>query len=565
MRKLLALVALLPCAAFAQSVPNMARPVTLAGPTGLQAAMTTKADVANGTLNNPSVTNGSFSLPTISGGTASNIAINGGALSAPTITSGTQSGTAMTGVSLDGTSTMYAPTQSTLSSALLSTGVMLTPQMYGAMANGTADDTSAVQSAIAAACAFSNHTGGIVFFPPGRYMMSHVTVPCEGIKLLGSGIGNRDHTNGTVLAENSSGTAPMIYFNHATANYDEGGSVENVSLYNGGVNNTQIINGPMIEADYVRNFHVSNIYSWGAFSVVKLVGGKSAYIEHLYAEDNIAGGVGIELVGTGADTSSTGGALTRMDGPTLYDVNMEAGPPTGTFGSRHFIGIYAHGFVATLRAIHVGMLNPYIGVKVDCTIDGTNVQAGGLGECPNFFDMTDVESDFADYYNYYFTDFAHFKLRGIYAHGTDTGNGSGETFNNLRAESTHFRSYGLEVEGGKFDNAQASCLYDSVNGSRISSLFAHQCNLAGNAQGATGTAGIELAHDSFTSTDASDAVFGNVFCDPGDGVQSTMDGVLIASALDYWTVGMNTFFSCRSGGVYSGSGSHTNQTANVGP
>ncbi|BCZ75904.1 hypothetical protein [Acetobacter phage phiAX1] len=61
-----------PALAFAQSIPTMNPRVTLAGPTGLNAAMQTKADATNGTLTTPTINGGSavgmgFVNPAITG------------------------------------------------------------------------------------------------------------------------------------------------------------------------------------------------------------------------------------------------------------------------------------------------------------------------------------------------------------------------------------------------------------------------------------------------------------------------------------------------------------------
>ncbi|MBS1091039.1 hypothetical protein JK208_05390 [Gluconobacter sp. Dm-74] len=61
-----------PALAFAQSVPTMNPRVTLAGPTGLNAAMATKADTANGTLSTPTINGGS-----VNGTSLVNTAITG--------------------------------------------------------------------------------------------------------------------------------------------------------------------------------------------------------------------------------------------------------------------------------------------------------------------------------------------------------------------------------------------------------------------------------------------------------------------------------------------------------
>ena len=47
---------------------------------------------------------------------------------------------------------------------------------YGAVGNGIADDTAAVQAAIDA-CALAG--GGVVYFPPGTYAVTQITISAQ--------------------------------------------------------------------------------------------------------------------------------------------------------------------------------------------------------------------------------------------------------------------------------------------------------------------------------------------------------------------------------------------------
>ncbi len=55
-----------------------------------------------------------------------------------------------------------------------------TPQRYGAVGNGITDDTVAIETAITAA-----GVGGLVYFPPGRYLVSRTLWPMHGQTWLG--------------------------------------------------------------------------------------------------------------------------------------------------------------------------------------------------------------------------------------------------------------------------------------------------------------------------------------------------------------------------------------------
>lgn len=70
----------------------------------------------------------------------------------------------------------------------------VTPQMFGAVANGTTDDTAAIQSAINA-CATN---GGIVFFPAGKYVITAIEVK-KGVNLCGVATHSTTLSTGSIL------------------------------------------------------------------------------------------------------------------------------------------------------------------------------------------------------------------------------------------------------------------------------------------------------------------------------------------------------------------------------
>lgn len=78
---------------------------------------------------------------------------------------------------LDGTATSGGPAFSSLYFNVKDTA-------YGATGNGSTDDTTAIQTAIAAAAVI----GGTVYFPPGTYMVSaSLIINADNVRLLGSG------------------------------------------------------------------------------------------------------------------------------------------------------------------------------------------------------------------------------------------------------------------------------------------------------------------------------------------------------------------------------------------
>lgn len=64
-------------------------------------------------------------------------------------------------------------------------GYSSSPQTFGAVGDGVANDTVAVQAAINAAGAAG---GGVVYFPEGTYLVSTLTMSSPNVRLIGSGI-----------------------------------------------------------------------------------------------------------------------------------------------------------------------------------------------------------------------------------------------------------------------------------------------------------------------------------------------------------------------------------------
>src|SRR5208282_4145735 len=63
--------------------------------------------------------------------------------------------------------------------------VYLTAPAFGAVADGQADDSAAIQAAIDKAA--SDSLGGIVFVPAGRYRLSRTVYVWPGVRVLGYG------------------------------------------------------------------------------------------------------------------------------------------------------------------------------------------------------------------------------------------------------------------------------------------------------------------------------------------------------------------------------------------
>jgi hypothetical protein len=139
-------------------------------------------------------------------------------LASPTFT-GTVSGITKSMVGLgnvDNTSDANKPvstaTQAALDAKVAKGSLVFNVKDYGAVGNGTTDDTTAIQAAITAA--FATSTGGIVYIPPGTYKItSTIEIPKtsgKGLYLRGAG------QKISIIKLDSAMTGYGLYVGHAT-------------------------------------------------------------------------------------------------------------------------------------------------------------------------------------------------------------------------------------------------------------------------------------------------------------------------------------------------------------
>lgn len=71
---------------------------------------------------------------------------------------------------------------------------------FGAIGNGTTSDHGPITTAIAAA---ASHGGGVVWFPPGRYLIDKKVLVPNQMELRGAGWASRDPTRGSWIVSNA--------------------------------------------------------------------------------------------------------------------------------------------------------------------------------------------------------------------------------------------------------------------------------------------------------------------------------------------------------------------------
>lgn len=124
--------------------------------------------------------------------------------------------------------------------------------VYGAVGNGIADDTAAIQAAIDAAEAIG---GGIVYVPAGTYKISATIVINKPILIIGAGDGNdTSNTNGdnrsvTTFSWAGAVDGTMFYFKSLTANN---------YLFGGGAKHC-LLNGEYIAGTCIRGSSIGKM------------------------------------------------------------------------------------------------------------------------------------------------------------------------------------------------------------------------------------------------------------------------------------------------------------------
>ncbi|MBO1361912.1 hypothetical protein J2D73_19195 [Acetobacter sacchari] len=460
MKRLLLILIFLPSLALAQSIPAMDRRVTLQGPTGLNWAMSQKADTNKGVLTNPSESNGTYAAPSITGGTSTNQS-----LTTPSVTGGTVSGTDESAGVAMATSGTTSRTHALHYSD--TTNVM----DFGAVASPTVDNTAAFQAAINAACAkvtassggtaypSTGSTGaGDVFIPQGRY---GVTGPIEWtcpVHVHGAGPSN------TTIVWMGLGSGPL--FDMAAPLTDSNrywydGAVYDLSVVNGGsqtgdgikitqcngcdvfrVNTYDLYRSVVVFAGAANGIHDFNFRQGHEQTVNGVSAGMEAFsvaIEY-YGSDNNGG--------TGCTTADHANCTTRGDILSIFNGHVDA----ALDGTHEPIDcLYIHDFAATTWVKNMTCNQVRNGADIRCD------NSTGIGQCPQFmnFDRLEVETNNSVGTNHNYgiaaDNFAHLDCISCQLFGSQAGP------NLITTSATRFPSGNFGIFGGKFQAAQGAC------------------------------------------------------------------------------------------------------------
>jgi hypothetical protein len=205
----------------------------------------------------------------------------------------------------------------------------VTPQDYGAAANGTTDDTTAVQNAINAVFSAG---GGTLFFPEGNYKITAALVPKDGVSFLGvndtasvitqtsttlAAIAGVDANNIDIsnlgITGPGSGSGNGVQFTLSVATSTPYITMRNVTIKSFGGDGVNI-NIPIV-SNFTRVVAQScGGYGFNLFGTVASSGspGTSATLTSCYAVSCTTGGYRLfktsyfSLTGCAVDTSTTG-------------------------------------------------------------------------------------------------------------------------------------------------------------------------------------------------------------------------------------------------------------------
>lgn len=558
---LLAFLLIFPVLAHAQAIPEMDRRVTLAGPTGLNAALHTKADVQNGTLYGASLDNASTWGETT-------WAMLNNAIACLT-----------TPQCIISTTIKYSPTwakstERSLEARLMDqVSVLDFDQVAG---NGSHDATPALQGAINAICSAPGGSapwgsGGRIYFPPGVYNISSVTFPCNGITLDGANNGNVNSGyldyRGTVIHLTTA--ANTSAFTSGSVSSDYGGGIQ---VKNMGIDGTDMASSSTVfDYSWLQHSVVRNISAYNIQNFFREEGGAANTIEDVV----ILGlsGTGIEFFG---DASECGTKLSscnkRADLLRVNRVNMNG-------ASGHTATCYAyHDFAQSLDVTNSVCESAKFGINAYC-----QASQGNNGEaCPAFARFYDFEaedcttcvnaSDVQDweFFGGYFLGQGAASTHVVNMFSTNFGGNPTNTSIGPYAQAIRFH-------GGRFGNAGSSVMFIGISHFIVESAQFFMSNLS-DTDNSVGAPNIEVSGTGTGTMPERGSIHDNILCtasgqqpiaNPNNSSLSYMQGgIWLDAGVNYIKVHDNVTVGCtgktsdQGNGVTDNSGKTGNDIHN---
>ena len=486
--------------------------------------------------------------------------------------------TNVVGISATGvTDSLGFTSQAEIDGANIGDVTYVTPKYCDWSTFGT-DQTACIQAAVNAACAAGKggNVGGRVVLARGGYYIkaasTGITTPrsCSAPYIVGMGAAGGGSGYNSPPALGISGTwiftdfncaGPIFAFNSdAIANYNYGGGIEAVSFYNaplgGDTYGSSSCKKPLIQTKYTADFIVKDVYAWLPYTLVQLIGGNRDLIYNIYADQVLQDGTLIDLFGSGAHPDATGQA-TRQDAITLQDITAGGGPVAAFHQSA--IGIYQHGFSATVRGNRLAFEGTGTALKIDCTVPGGYIVAAEQGACPAYDVFFDFEAECGGCNGVDAQDMQDLTLYSPYLHGFGPGGFGGGMGKGIYYRNGLFtQSSGLAVYGGQITNCNESCVLEEAAASIIEGINIYNSNLSN-----VGGTDIAITSPVAGHSKNTHQIIGNMFCTGNGGLSAAEVPAVFATGNDYIMYALNVQHGCSSSYVDSSGGAH-NTFANNG-
>lgn len=149
---------------------------------------------------------------------------------------------------------------------------------FGATGNGSTDDTAAEQAAITAACV----SGGTVYWPPGTFKTSALTISCSNIALRGAGVSS-------TIITTASTTGNLFSFTGANNQ-----AISDMQITYTGAPTA----GAAVNVTNVNYFSMDRVRTLGAFTSVYDSGGAIHFYNELELDNTVAT-TGVAMIFTG--------------------------------------------------------------------------------------------------------------------------------------------------------------------------------------------------------------------------------------------------------------------------
>nr|WP_306296570.1 hypothetical protein [Acidomonas methanolica] len=256
--------------------------------------------------------------------------------------------------------------------------------------NGVNDNTVCYQNAVNAVCSGDAkkapwHSGGELYVPAVTVMLSHVNIPCNGVRIRNAGNGNVNSGNldyrGTVYISTPGNAGTMFKYTSTNADYGTGFSFEHA-----GIDASNMVSGgTLFDISWTQHSIIRDVSIINPYNIFKEEGGAANLVEDMV----VLGlrGTGVEFWGDASQCGSNNSSMSlaacnkRADLLRVVRVNMN--------GAAGHVArcIYWHDFAQSLELSNTICESAAVGLQTSC-----DPSMGNNGEaCPAFGRFYDPE------------------------------------------------------------------------------------------------------------------------------------------------------------------------------